>query len=301
MNQTARKLGLGIFGVAVMATAAAAQPTISASTDVVTPGQAVSVTITGTPGQHFAVVGSAVGAGLSYAGVAFNVGAADLAVIAVGVLNGSGSAVVGVVPPFSGSSIDRYYVQGATSPSPSFVPVAVSASLILRNRDALPAQKAQRYFGGIVSNLDEANILAGGFTLCHTSLYNVTGSGLAAALAGCGGATDIMLLACRPTGSPVLGLAAMALKSDVLFDTGANLTTTRTANGVAWYFHDALGVGFAQLGTTVYKGECDTTDGPDRLCWHTLNAGGYRCGSVENLNSSTAFERRVYVRPGPLQ
>lgn len=301
MKRVARELGCAICALAVMTTVAAAQPTISASTDVVTPGQAVNVTITGTPGQNFAVVGSTVGAGLSYAGVAFSVGSADLTVIAVGVLSGAGTAVVPVVPPFLGSTIDRYYVQGATSSSPAFVPVAVTSGLILRNRDSLAPAKPQRYFGGVVANIDEANILAGGFTLCHSSLYSASGAGLAATVLGCGSATDVYLVACRPTGSPVLSLAAMALKSDVTFDTGINTTTTRSANGVAWYFRDNHSFGFAEGGSAVNKNPCDTNPGGNRMCVHTVSQGGYRCGSVDSLNFSTAFERRVYVRPGPLQ
>ncbi|MEZ5289737.1 MAG: hypothetical protein R2745_01500 [Vicinamibacterales bacterium] len=295
------KLPLMTCALALTATIAAAQPTISASDTVVTPGQAVNVTITGTPGQNFALLGSSVGAGFSYGGVAFSVGAADLALISVGVLNGSGTAVVAVVPPFLGSTLDRYYVQAATSPSAAFVPLTASNGVILRNRDSLPPATPQRYFGGVVTNLNEANILAGGFTLCHSSLYNTSGAGLAATVAGCGSATDVLLVACRPTGSPVLSVAAMALKTDVTFDTGTGATTTRVANGLQWYFHDSHAMGFAEDGGTVNKSTCDTQAGGDRLCLHTVNVGGYRCGSVRGLNSSTAFERRIYTRPGPLQ
>ncbi len=211
------------------------------------------------------------------------------------------SRSVPLVPPFLGSTIDRYYVQGATSQSASFVPLAVTNGLILRNRDSLAPATPQRYFGGIVKNLNEANILAGGFTLCHSSLYNASGTGLAATVSGCGGATDVMLVACRPTGSPVLSVAAMALKTDVTFNTGTGATTTRIANGLQWYFSDNFSMGFAEDGGTLNKNSCDFIAGGDRLCLHTNAAGGYRCGSVSELNSSTAFERRIYVRPGPLQ
>lgn len=55
--------------------AAEAQPTLTASTTAVTPGATVTLTITGIPGQNFAVLGSSVGAGLSYGGVNLGVDA----------------------------------------------------------------------------------------------------------------------------------------------------------------------------------------------------------------------------------
>ena len=42
--------------------AAQAQPTLTPSTTAVTPGAAVTLTVTGIPGQQFAVLGSSVGA-----------------------------------------------------------------------------------------------------------------------------------------------------------------------------------------------------------------------------------------------
>ena len=114
MRSIATSLGLGLSALVLMTATATAQPTISVSTDVVTPGQSVNVTVTGIPGESFALGGSSVGAGLTYAGTAFSVGA-DFTILAVGTLTGAGTAVVPVVPPFLGSTLDRYYVQGATS------------------------------------------------------------------------------------------------------------------------------------------------------------------------------------------
>jgi hypothetical protein len=103
-------------------------------TDIVAPGAAVSVTIGGTPGHSFALVGSTMGAGLSFAGVNFAVGL-DFAILAQGVIDGTGRATVSVTPPFRFSTLDRYYIQAATSPSPSFVPIEVSPGRVLRNAD----------------------------------------------------------------------------------------------------------------------------------------------------------------------
>ena len=52
----------------MLTASATAQPTISVTTDVVTPGQSVNVTVTGIPGQSFALGGSSVGAGRARGG-----------------------------------------------------------------------------------------------------------------------------------------------------------------------------------------------------------------------------------------
>ena len=51
-----------------------AQPQISLSTTVVLPGERVVVRVTGDPGEFFAVIGSSVNGGFSYAGVPLGVG-----------------------------------------------------------------------------------------------------------------------------------------------------------------------------------------------------------------------------------
>jgi len=113
---------------------AAAQTTLTVTPDVVTPGASVTATVTGPPGHLFAIVGSSVGAGMSYGGVALGVGA-DFVILVQGVLDGSGQAVASVTPPLDGTVLDRYYLQAATSPSPTFLPLTVSARRVVRNND----------------------------------------------------------------------------------------------------------------------------------------------------------------------
>ncbi len=55
----------------------------------VTPGAAVTLTVTGIPGQNFAVLGSSVGAGLAYGGVNLAVGS-DMVILAMGAIGGTG-------------------------------------------------------------------------------------------------------------------------------------------------------------------------------------------------------------------
>ena len=96
----------------------AAQPlAIASSSSVVVPGQAVDVTVTGPPGQHVALIGSSVGSGFSYGGVPLAVGT-DVVILGTGVLAG-GQASFRVTPPFRGATLDRYYLQAATSTNPA--------------------------------------------------------------------------------------------------------------------------------------------------------------------------------------
>jgi hypothetical protein len=100
------------------------------------PGEAVTITINGDPGEYYAVVGSSVNGGFSYAGVALGVGT-DVVIHAQGVLNGSGVASIRVLPPFNGTVLDRYYLQAVTSPAANFVPLEASPGRAVRNGDLI--------------------------------------------------------------------------------------------------------------------------------------------------------------------
>ena len=106
------------------------------SQTVVTPGAPVTATISGPPGHFFVLLGSNVGAGLTFGGQSFAIGV-DYAVVASGQLDGAGHAIVSGTPPFLFTTLDRYYLQAATSPSPSFLPVNLSPGRILRNADLI--------------------------------------------------------------------------------------------------------------------------------------------------------------------
>ena len=108
--------------------------TMTVAQDVVAPGAPVTVTVVGPPLQSFAVLGSSVGAGLSYAGQNLALGT-DFAVLASGTLDGTGRGVVTVTPPFLFTALDRYYLQAAASPSPAFLPFELSSGRVLRNAD----------------------------------------------------------------------------------------------------------------------------------------------------------------------
>lgn len=129
-----RVLGATVLLATLHAAPSAGQTTLTTSHTQVAPGQVVTLTVVGPPGHAFAVLGSAVNAGLSHAGQALAVGT-DVTVVATGTLDGSGRVTVPFSPPFVGTLLDRYYVQAATSPSPQFSPLSVSSGLVLRNAD----------------------------------------------------------------------------------------------------------------------------------------------------------------------
>ena len=157
---------------------------------------------------------------------------------------------------------------------------------------------AQTYLPvGPQTDVPEAVVTGGGWTECYRDRYE---KHLDAdiVLSRCPG--DKLMLSCRPVLSSSLALLAQADRSDVTFDTGNDSSSLHVANGTGWYFNtDSIqSWGFVKAGDTVQKENCDidaSGANDDRLCWHLNDSGGYRCGSVEELNESSAYERIVYT------
>lgn len=103
-------------------------------------------------------------------------------------------------------------------------------------------------------------------------------SNLPTILSQCNGTN--LLLGCRAVGCSNLFVAAIGNRADVLYNCGLTATCTKRANG----FDNVTG------------SSCDvaSTNTAYRLCWHTQNNGGYRCGSIINLNLATTWERVIY-------
>ena len=162
--------------------------------------------------------------------------------------------------------------------------------------------QAQTYLPvGPQTNVPVATVTDGGWTECYRDTYDIH-MDADTVLSAC--PESQLMLSCRETGSPTLTLLAQGNRSDVTFDTGNdNNDVTHIANGVGWYFNNTGGGddgnawGFVRAGDIVDKDNCDTNDSGannERLCWHLNDAGGYRCGVMESLNSSTEYERIVY-------
>ena len=116
------------------ATSASAQPQVSASPTVVAPGQSVTITVTGAPGAFYALLGSDINGGDSFARDGLKV-SHDVTVLATGMLDAGGQAAVKIIPPFVGTVLDRYYVEAATSFSPRFDSLDSSTAAVIRNGD----------------------------------------------------------------------------------------------------------------------------------------------------------------------
>jgi len=113
---------------------AAAQPQVTLSSTVVSPGESVTITVAGAPGAFYALLGNTAddGAGFASGGLKLR---RDAATLATGVLDGGGQATLNVKPPFLGAVLDRYYFQAATSFSPKFDALELSSAAIVRNGD----------------------------------------------------------------------------------------------------------------------------------------------------------------------
>lgn len=118
----------------LMAASAHAQPQVTLSSTVVAPGESVAVTMTGAPGAFYALLGSSVDEGGSFAREGLRL-RRDVTIIATGSLDGAGQATLNVKPPFLGTVLDRYYFQAVTSFTSKFDPLESSAAAIVRNGD----------------------------------------------------------------------------------------------------------------------------------------------------------------------
>ena len=104
-------------------------------------------------------------------------------------------------------------------------------------------------------NVPATTATSGGWTVCHSELYNGTTTALATVLATCN--KPGLMLACRPVGAANYQLLAAALRADVITNTGTDLTTVRNANGSGWYYNTGNSWGFARQGDPVNKNSCD--------------------------------------------
>ncbi len=140
---------LALLAVAVPAWAQ--MPTAVVSSRVVRPGQTVTVAVSGVPGARYAILGSSTGSGMSFAGVMLSVGR-DMRVLGMGTLDPTGVVAHPILPPFAGSSLDRYYVQVVTSMAPNFAPLSAAPGIVLINADLAD---------GVLEGLREGDALVG--------------------------------------------------------------------------------------------------------------------------------------------
>lgn len=156
----------GLFGSAAVA---AAQPSMALSTLSVAPGASVTVTVNGPAGAQFAVIGSPVGSGFTYAGVNLSVGT-DVAILGVGVIPGGGAATAVVTPQFPAR--EQYFLQAVVS-TDGFASITPTNGTPVMVRDTLRVFQA---LGGGVNANGAGFALSPGVTVSRTGLgaYLVT-------------------------------------------------------------------------------------------------------------------------------
>jgi hypothetical protein len=149
----------------------------------------------------------------------------------------------------------------------------------------------------IITNVDPSELSANGWTECFNATYDVylLANVVATALSQCNQAK--LLMACKQVSDTNYTLAAMGLRSDVLYNCSTSSTCVNVAGGVGWYFSDIYSWGFVNGSDSVDRSSCDvgTTNPSLRLCWHTGGSyGGYRCGATLALNSNSAWQRSIW-------
>ena len=151
---------------------------------------------------------------------------------------------------------------------------------------------------GIVNDLPEADILAGGFEVCHNDLYNAVLDEAAVEVA-CD--QPVLMMACREVGEANFLVAGMGMRDEIFRMTDAGNSHTHLHNGIQWYYNsNNWAWGFAPAGAGVSLGQADTNNdqAAQKLSWHTTNAGGWRCGEATGLNNDAGWERYVFQRTG---
>ena len=150
-----------------------------------------------------------------------------------------------------------------------------------------------RVFEGVQQGVDPEALALGGFEVCYQQRYDEAFDP-ADAQARC--EASALVVGCRPVGGDLLTVAAMGA-TDALFDPiPGERGAVQEHNGADWYYTDDHSFGFAPLGVGVNREPCDTAQAraAERLCWHTNNIGGWRCGATTGLNGSAAWERLIF-------
>lgn len=208
------RTGLAVALTLTFAAVAHAQ-NISVPTYIVDPGGILNVTVTGPAGHNFALIGSSANSGFSYAGTSLAVGT-DVVILALGVLDAAGQAVVPVRPPFPGR--DRYYLQGATSTAGNFIPFTAGNSVTLINAEVA---RLLMPIGGIISHNGTPAVLSDGVTVTRTGVgvYQIDHPGLIGIPTGIPNVTVI-----GP--ATIVSIATQASQTIVTLTTDAGFTFT---------------------------------------------------------------------------
>ena len=153
---------------------------------------------------------------------------------------------------------------------------------------------ADYYPSGIQQNVSEQTLIDNGWTKFYEQTYGT----ITATTAPLRPSEQYVILAGKAVGSSTIILAAAAPTSAVFTETVLN--TPQLINGTYWYNTPSNSIGFAPT-ATISQNTADQVDTSSvlRLSWHLNNIeGGWRLGSLTELNSSTAYLEQVWTWNG---
>jgi hypothetical protein len=162
---------------------------------------------------------------------------------------------------------------------------------------------ADYYPSGIQQNVSEQTLIDNGWTKFFEQTYGGLITSVSSQLIP---SEQYVILSGKAVGSSTILLAAAAPTAQVFTETVKD--TPQLLNGTYWYytlntFASAGSIGFAPT-AVIEQLAADVEDQSDplRLSWHitpTINQqGGFRLGSIVNLNSSTAYLKQVWTWNG---
>ena len=153
---------------------------------------------------------------------------------------------------------------------------------------------ADYYPSGIQQNVSEQTLIDNGWTKFYEQTYGT----ITATTAPLRPSEQYVILSGKAVGSSTITLAAAAPTSAVF--TVTVLNTPQLLNGTYWYNTPSNSIGFAPT-ATISQNIADQQDTSSvlRLSWHLNNTqGGWRLGSLTELNYSTAYLKQVWTWNG---
>jgi hypothetical protein len=159
---------------------------------------------------------------------------------------------------------------------------------------SIQSSHADYYPSGIQQNVTEQTLIDNGWTKFYEQTYGT----ITATTAPLRPSEQYVILAGKAVGSSTIILAAAAPTSAVFTETVLN--TPQLLNGTYWYNTPSNSIGFAPT-ATISQNIADQQDTSSvlRLSWHLNNIqGGWRLGSLTELNYSTAYLKQVWTWNG---
>jgi hypothetical protein len=172
--------------------------------------------------------------------------------------------------------------------------VAIAIFVFFFSIFGIQSSYADYYPSGIQQNVSEQTLIDNGWTKFYEQTYGT----ITATTAPLRPSEQYVILAGKAVGSSTIILAAAAPTSAVFTETVLN--TPQLINGTYWYNTPSNSIGFAPT-ATISQNTADQVDTSSvlRLSWHLNNIeGGWRLGSLTELNSSTAYLKQVWTWNG---